>query len=336
MLGLGEPRILLAEALGTFWLVLIGCGSAVISSSVLTGSGAQVGIGLLGVSLAFGLAVTTMAYAVGGVSGGHFNPAVTIGLAVAGRFEWRRVPGYVVTQLVAASVAGIVLFAVAADRPGFNATTSGFATNGFGDRSPQHYSLLAALVVEIVLTAIFVGIIAAVTGGAAPKSVAPLVIGLSLTLTNLAAIPVDNASINPARSLGVAWFAGGGALGQLWLFLIAPTVGGVIAGLVVKSLGQGDDDPADEDAADDEGDGEDDDAVRAGAAARRGAPRVRAAVRPETVVAADDHAATFPVQDTASLPVGAADDTVPLPATPNADGGVPRQGRPARTRRPAG
>ncbi|WP_375401075.1 aquaporin Z [uncultured Amnibacterium sp.] len=282
---LGEPRVLLAEALGTFWLVFIGCGSAVIASNVRAGDGAQVGIGLLGVALAFGLAVTTMAYAVGGVSGGHFNPAVTVGLAVAGRFEWRRVPGYIVTQLVAATAAGIVLFAVSADRPGFDATASGFATNGFGDRSPDHYSLLAALVAEIVLTAVFVGVIAAVTGGAAPQAVAPLAIGLTLTLTNLVAIPIDNASINPARSLGVAWFAGSGALSQLWLFLIAPTVGGAVAGLVVRSLGQGGNDGDLPESAD-------------------SATRADSGTRP----------ATAPAHDTVPLPMdGVSDETTPLP-----------------------
>ena len=228
-----QPAAIAAEALGTFWLVFAGCGSAVIASNVKTGNGAEVGVGLLGVSLAFGLAVVTGALAVGSISGAHFNPAVSIGLAVAGRFDWRRVPGYVVAQVVGASVGGLLLFVIASDRPGADAAAGGFAANGFGARSPGNYSVLAALVVEIVLTAVFVGIILAVTADAAPKTVAPFAIGLTLTVINLIAIPIDNASVNPARSLGVAWFAGGGALGQVWLFLIAPVVGGALAGWLV-------------------------------------------------------------------------------------------------------
>lgn len=219
-----------AEFLGTFWLVLGGCGSAVLAATFLDQDGVQLGIGFLGVALAFGLAVLTGAYAFGHVSGGHFNPAVTIGLAVAKRFAWKGVGPYIATQVVAASLAGAVLFAIASGRPGFSATASGFASNGYGERSPGGYGLLAALVAEIVLTAVFLYIILGATDDRAPKGFAPLAIGLSLTLIHLVSIPVTNTSVNPARSLGVAWFAGGDALGQIWLFILAPIIGAVIAG----------------------------------------------------------------------------------------------------------
>jgi aquaporin Z len=223
-----------AEFLGTFWLVFGGCGSAVLAAKFLsTPDNVQLGIGFLGVALAFGLTVLTGVYAFGHVSGGHFNPAVTIGLAVAKRFEWRGVGPYIITQVVAASVAGGVLFLIATGRGGFNANLvrlDGFASNGYGARSPHHYSLLACLFTEIILTAIFVYVILGATDDRAPKGFAPIAIGLCLTLIHLVSIPVTNTSVNPARSLGVAWFAGGGALAQVWLFIVAPIVGAVIAG----------------------------------------------------------------------------------------------------------
>jgi len=224
-----------AEFLGTFWLVFGGCGSAVLAAKFLsadsdTNTQVQLGIGFVGVALAFGLTVLTGAYAFGHVSGGHFNPAVTIGLAVAKRFEWRGVGPYIVIQIVAASVAGAVLFAIASGKDGFDAVASGFASNGYGERSPGGYGLLSALLVEIVLTAIFLYIILGATDDRAPKGFAPIAIGLGLTLIHLVSIPVTNTSVNPARSIGVAWFAGGPALAQVWLFIVAPIIGAVIAG----------------------------------------------------------------------------------------------------------
>lgn len=222
-----------AEFLGTFWLVFGGCGSAVLAARFLTEDGVQLGIGFLGVSLAFGLTVLTGAYAFGHVSGGHFNPAVTIGLAVAKRFDWKGVGPYIATQVVAASVAGAVLFAIAVGKAGTTAamvSESGFASNGFGDRSPGKYGLGAAFLVEVVLTAVFLYIILGATDDRAPKGFAPIAIGLGLTVIHLVSIPVTNTSVNPARSLGVAWFAGGGALSQVWLFIVAPVIGAAIAG----------------------------------------------------------------------------------------------------------
>jgi aquaporin Z len=225
-----------AEFLGTFWLVLGGCGSAVLAAEFLTEDDVQLGIGFLGVALAFGLTVLTGAYAFGHVSGGHFNPAVTIGLAVAKRFEWRGVGPYIGTQIVAASVAGAVLFAIASGKAGFDAVESGFASNGYADRSPGGYGLVAALIIEIVLTAIFLYIILGATDDRAPKGFAPIAIGLGLTLIHLASIPVTNTSVNPARSLGVAWFAGVGALAQVWLFIVAPIMGAAIAGISYAAI----------------------------------------------------------------------------------------------------
>jgi aquaporin Z len=225
-----------AEFLGTFWLVFAGCGAAVLAGVVLTPDKVPVGIGYLGVALAFGLTVLTMAFAVGHVSGGHFNPAVTIGLAVAKRIEWKWVPTYIVTQIVAASAAGAVLLAIASGKDGFSAHDSGFASNGYGDRSPGGYSLLACAIVEIVLTAFFLYVILGATDDRAPKGFAPIAIGLALTLIHLVGIPVTNTSVNPARSLGVAWFAGGSALGQVWLFIVAPIVGAAIAGISYAAI----------------------------------------------------------------------------------------------------
>lgn len=227
---------LAAEFLGTFVLVFGGCGSAVLAAQFLVGD-VQLGIGFLGVSLAFGLTVVTMAYAVGHVSGGHFNPAVTIGVAAAGRFPWKDSVGYILTQLVAAIVAAAVLLLVASGQDGFSASESGFASNGYGDRSPGGYGLLAAFVVELVLTAVFLYVILGVTDTRAPKGFAPLAIGLALTLIHLVSIPVTNTSVNPARSLGPALFAGGEAMGQVWLFFVAPPIGALIAGFTYAFLG---------------------------------------------------------------------------------------------------
>jgi aquaporin Z len=207
-----------------------------LAAEFLTGDSVQLGIGFLGVSLAFGLAVLAGVHAFGHVSGGHFNPAVTIGLAIARRFEWKGVLAYIVTQIVAASVAGAVLFAIASGKPGFNAVEGGFASNGYGDRSPGGYGLVAGLIIEIVITAIFAYIILGATDDRAPKGLAPIAIGLGLTVIHLASIPVTNTSANPARSLGVAWFAGGAALSQVWLFIVAPIIGAAIAGATYKFI----------------------------------------------------------------------------------------------------
>lgn len=211
-----------AEALGTFWLVLGGCGTAVLAGD---------DVGILGVALAFGLTVLTGAYAFGPVSGGHFNPAVSIGLATAGRFSWREVPWYALVQIVGATVAAAVLFVVASGRSGFDAQASGFASNGYAERSPGGYSLLAVMIVEIVLTAFFLFVILGTSGKRAAVGFSGLAIGLALTLIHLVSIPVSNTSVNPARSLGVAWFAGGEALGQVWVFILAPVIGAAIAGI---------------------------------------------------------------------------------------------------------
>ncbi len=220
---------LAAEFVGTFWLVFCGCGSAVLAAAF-----PQVGIGLLGVSLAFGLTVLTMAYAVGGISGGHFNPAVSVGMVVSGRMPAGDLPAYVVTQVVAAVAAGAMLYLIASGKAGFAA--GGFASNGYGDRSPGGYSMLSGLLIEILLTGVFVFIILAVTSPGAPAGFAPISIGLTLALIHLVSIPVTNTSVNPARSTGVALFAETGALGQLWLFWVAPIVGAALGALLWKSL----------------------------------------------------------------------------------------------------
>ncbi len=220
----------LAEIIGTFWLVLGGCGSAVLAAAF-----PAVGIGLLGVSLAFGLTVLTMAYAVGGISGGHFNPAVTVGLASAGRFKWSDVPGYVIAQIIGAVLGALVLYIIASGKADFSAA-GGFASNGYGERSPGGYSMLAGLVTEVVMTAAFIFIILRVTAKSAPAGFAPISIGLALTLIHLISIPVTNTSVNPARSIGVALFAGGPALQQLWLFIVAPIAGAVIGAVINKAL----------------------------------------------------------------------------------------------------
>lgn len=223
---------LAAELLGTFVLVLGGCGSAVFAASVLSADNPNInmGIGFVGVSLAFGLTVLTMAYAVGHISGGHFNPAVTLGAFLCRRVEGSAVLPYMVAQVIGGSLAGGVLYVIASGREGFSAVESGFATNGYGDRSPDGYSLVAVLVAEAVLTAIFLWIILGSTDRRAPQGFAPVAIGLGLTLIHLISIPISNTSVNPARSLGVAWFAGGEPLMQVWAFILAPLVGAAIAG----------------------------------------------------------------------------------------------------------
>jgi aquaporin Z len=213
-----------AEALGTFWLVLGGVGTAVLA-------GGDGGVGTLGVALAFGLTVLTGAYAFGHISGGHFNPAVTVGLATARRFDWKDAPGYFAAQIVGATVAGAVLYVIASGTDGFDASASGFGSNGYGDRSPGGYSLLSVIITEIVLTAFFLYVIFGATARRAAVGFAGLAIGLALTLIHLISIPVDGTSVNPARSLGVAWFAGGDALAQVWVFILAPVIGAAIAGV---------------------------------------------------------------------------------------------------------
>jgi len=225
-----------AEFIGTFWLVLGGCGSAVLAAGV-----ADVGIGWLGVAFAFGLTVMTMAYAVGGISGGHFNPAVTLGLAVAGRFEYAKLPMYWAAQVAGAILAAVVLYAIATGQAG-SAGVGGFASNGYGDASPGGYGLFAGLITEVVMTAMFLLIILGATAKGVPAGFAPIAIGLGLTLIHLISIPVTNTSVNPARSTGVALFADGPALAQLWLFWAAPLAGAVIGALVWKFLDPGDSD----------------------------------------------------------------------------------------------
>jgi aquaporin Z len=220
-----------AEFFGTFWLVLGGCGSAVLSAAF-----PEVGIGLLGVSLAFGLTVLTMAYAIGHISGAHLNPAVSIGLWLGGRFPAGKLLPYIVAQVLGGVVAGGVLYLIASGNPNFD-VSAGFASNGYGEHSPGGYSLLAALVTEIVMTMVFLFIILGATDQRALHGFAPLAIGLGLTLIHLISIPVTNTSVNPARSTGVAVFAGGWAIEQLWLFWAAPIVGGVLGALIYRYLG---------------------------------------------------------------------------------------------------
>ncbi len=223
-------RKLIAEFLGTFWLVFGGCGSAVLAAAF-----PQLGIGFAGVSLAFGLTVLTGAYAFGPVSGGHFNPAVSAGLAVAGRFSWGEFVPYVVAQVIGAVAAAGVLYVVASGKADFS-LAGGFASNGWGEHSPGGYGLVSALVIEVVLTAIFLLIILGSTEARVPAGFAPIAIGLALTLIHLISIPVTNTSVNPARSTGQALFVGGWAIQQLWLFWVAPIVGGIIGGVIHKSL----------------------------------------------------------------------------------------------------
>jgi len=221
-----------AEFFGTFWLVLGGCGSAVLAAAF-----PNVGIGLLGVSLAFGLTVVTMAYAIGHISGCHLNPAVSIGLWAGGRFPASQVIPYIVAQVLGAVAAGAVLFFIASGKTGFD-VTAGFATNGYGEHSPGGYSMMAALVTEVVMTMMFLIIILGATDKRAPQGFAPLAIGLALTLIHLISIPVTNTSVNPARSTGVAVFQGGWAISELWLFWAAPIAGAILGAIVYRMISQ--------------------------------------------------------------------------------------------------
>ncbi|NRR32110.1 aquaporin Z [Oxalobacteraceae bacterium] len=223
-----------AEFFGTFWLVLGGCGSAVLAAAF-----PGVGIGLLGVSLAFGLTVLTMAYAIGHISGCHLNPAVSIGLWAGGRFPANKLLPYIVAQVLGGIVAGGVLYLIASGKAGFD-LAGGFASNGYGEHSPGGYSLLAALVTEVVMTMMFLIVILGATDGRAPAGFAPLPIGLCLTLIHLISIPVTNTSVNPARSTGVALYVGGWATSELWLFWVAPIVGALLGAAVYRLIGSKD------------------------------------------------------------------------------------------------
>ena len=225
-------RRYLAEAIGTFWLTFAGCGSAVLAAAF-----PALGIGWVGVALAFGLSLLTMAYAIGHISGCHINPAVTIGLAAGQRFPIAEIPPYAAAQIIGAIIAAGVLYVIASGAPGFD-LSKGFAANGYGEHSPGHYSLLACAVAEAVLTMMFLFVIMGATHGKAPAGFAPLAIGLALTLAHLVGIPVTNMSVNPARSTAPALFVGGWALGQLWLFWLAPIVGGIIGGVLYRFVSE--------------------------------------------------------------------------------------------------
>ncbi len=220
---------LVAEFFGTLWLVLGGCGSAVLAAGY-----PELGIGFVGVSMAFGLTVVTMAYAIGHISGCHLNPAVTIGLWAGGRFDKKEIAPYIIAQVLGATVAATILYMIASGKPGFD--MGGFAANGYGDHSPDGYNMIAALVCEIVMTFMFLIVILGATHSKAPKGFAGLAIGLALTLIHLISIPVTNTSVNPARSTSQAIFVGDWAMGQLWLFWVAPIIGALLAGLVYKYL----------------------------------------------------------------------------------------------------
>jgi aquaporin Z len=225
-------RKYVAEAIGTFWLTFAGCGSAVIAAGI-----PEIGIGLLGVSLAFGLTVLTMAYSIGHISGCHLNPAVTLGLAAGGRFPTSDILPYMVAQVLGGVVAAGVLYTIASGAEGFT-LAGGFASNGYGDHSPGHYGIVACFVAEAVMTMMFLFIIMGSTHGKAPAGFAPLAIGLGLTLIHLVSIPVTNTSVNPARSTGPALFVGGWAISQLWLFWVAPLVGGALGGVIYRWLSE--------------------------------------------------------------------------------------------------
>ena len=222
----------LAEFLGTFWLVFGGCGSAVIAAAF-----PEVGIGLLGVSLAFGLTVVTMAYAIGHISGCHLNPAVTIGLWMGGRFPAKEIPVYVISQVVGATLAAAALYMIASGNADYSIANNGLAANGVGEKSPGGYAMGAGIAIEVLLTFFFLMIILGATDGRAPAGFAPLAIGLGLTLIHLISIPVTNTSVNPARSTGPALMEGGVALSQLWIFWLAPIAGAILAGIVYKIVG---------------------------------------------------------------------------------------------------
>jgi aquaporin Z len=232
-------RKLVAEFIGTAWLVLGGCGAAVLAAAF-----PALGIGFAGVSLAFGLTVLTMAYAIGHVSGCHLNPAVSVGLWAGGRFPAGELPGYIMAQVLGAIAGAGILYLIASGHDGFDAA-AGFASNGFGDHSPGGYSLTSALVIEIVMTFAFLFVILGSTHGRAPAGFAPIAIGLCLTLIHLISIPVTNTSVNPARSTGPALFQGSWAIGQLWLFWVAPIVGALLAGFVYRWLSPNDPSPID-------------------------------------------------------------------------------------------
>jgi aquaporin Z len=221
-----------AEAIGTFWLTFAGCGSAVIAARF-----PQVGIGLLGVSLAFGLSVVTMAYAIGHISGCHLNPAVTVGLAAGGRFPTGQILPYVIAQVVGAVVAAGVLYSIASGAPGFD-LSKGFAANGYDAHSPGQYNIVVCFITEVVMTMMFLFIIMGATHGRAPAGFAPLAIGFALVMIHLVSIPVTNTSVNPARSTGPALFVGGWALAQLWLFWVAPLIGGTLGGMLYRWLSE--------------------------------------------------------------------------------------------------
>lgn len=220
-----------AESFGTFWLVLGGCGSAVLAAAF-----PDVGIGLLGVSLAFGLTVLTMAYAIGHISGCHLNPAVSVGLWAGGRFPANQLLPYIIAQVVGAIIAGGVLYLIASGKAGFDVST-GFASNGYGEHSPGGYSMVAALITEVVMTMMFLLVILGATDERAPQGMAPVAIGLCLTLIHLISIPVTNTSVNPARSTGVAIFVGDWAVTQLWLFWIAPVIGAILGAVIYRYIG---------------------------------------------------------------------------------------------------
>lgn len=218
-----------AEFFGTFWLVFGGCGSAVLAAAF-----PELGIGFAGVALAFGLTVLTMAYAVGHVSGAHFNPAVSVGMAAAGRMSWGNVPGYVIAQVVGGVAGAAILYLIATGKPGVE--LGGFASNGFGDLSPGGYALSSVVICEIVMTAMFLVVILGTTHKNAPAGFAPLAIGLALTLIHLVSIPVSNTSVNPARSTATALFAGGPYIAQLWVFWVAPIAGGVLGAIIHRMI----------------------------------------------------------------------------------------------------
>ena len=221
-----------AEVIGTFWLTFAGCGSAVLAAAF-----PQVGIGLLGVSFAFGLSVVTMAFAIGHVSGCHLNPAVTVGLAAGGRFPGGQVIPYIIAQVIGAILGAALLYVIASGKAGFD-LAGGFASNGYADHSPGKYSLLACFVSEVAMTAMFLFIIMGATHGKAPAGFAPLAIGLALVMIHLVSIPVTNTSVNPARSTGPALFVGGWAIQQLWLFWVAPLIGGALGGVIYRWLSE--------------------------------------------------------------------------------------------------
>ncbi|WP_400076981.1 aquaporin Z [Winogradskyella sp. R77965] len=221
---------LFAEFFGTFWLVFGGCGSAIFAAGF-----PELGIGFVGVALAFGLTVLTMAYAVGHISGGHFNPAVSIGLWAGGKFEAKDLIGYIIAQVVGAIAAAGVLYLIISGKAGFE-SVGGFASNGYGDLSPDGYSMMAVIIAEVVLTAFFLIVILGSTNARAPKGFAPIAIGLALTLIHLISIPISNTSVNPARSLSQALFSDGGHLAQVWVFWVAPIVGAIIGGIIHKTL----------------------------------------------------------------------------------------------------